>query len=1063
MTVLRPATVLAATLTLFAVMLAGAALLPAQAAAAAIGNWYPAEQLGGTRPVAVTLGDGTLLVATTRAVDQDHSVAVMHERDAATGLWTSFDFSAADSGTADLAADQNGHAVIVWRFNADTGNGTAQLMAARRAPSGVWSASEELATSATQGVGRDSFGVDINSTGDAVVAWESGAGPGATDIAVRRFNSATGQWIAKNVVSRPLGDSDDAGVTCVDGWVQPAPGEPGSIYDGNNTSSRPAAAIDEDGRISVAYALQCLFTSTNPGNTVTRTIVDVVRQGPDLQWTSPANASAIGAGGAPELLAQGTTTFLAWGWWSTQTDPNTSGVTVLSASAGAFGNAIPVGVETTTDQPEAIRLAASGTELSVLWMRSDAPSKVQVASIVAGNVTNLETLSDGAPANYSSSAELAYDVDGGLAVTYGLRTQGAQSVVRMPVHVRTAAGAWSAVEPVAYAEALHVAIGFAGPGKPIALGSFNANGLFAHAAANSQPPTLSPHADFTNQYIDLDEEVALEAVSEDPDGGDVDVSWDLDGNGSYEATGESVVFSSDQAGPHVVNVRALDADGDRAYATMTVDVLPPNLAPIAAIRQGNDPEYAVGAQFQLFGDDSDDADGFSLSYAWTMPNGCSVDGNLTTMNVWIICTTGGSKVFSLVVTDGRGLASAPATATLAVPLPATLTISMTTAPPVHVGDVVSFAHVASGVDDPDAVIWAVDGFDESFGTPASWTFDAPGTYLVAARIRSATTGLFTDSNELEIVVTAGTNAPPTATFTAPSTAATLASVQLNASGHDINVGDTLTYRWDFDGDNVWDRVTAQATTFTSYTAPGTYTIRLQVEDQHGATSAVVAHAITVTAAASTAGNDAEAAAQRAAEAAARVAAAAEAVRLAAEKARIAAEEAAQQELARVGTAKASAHAQLAAALGTKLAATKIVAVPGFDFGGAATAFQPLANTSKVQFSGAPAPLMAVGGCALASVVNAIYLVDLDADPGTTKGRAAARRVQIKLKGQKLVLPAGKVGLLKITMTKAQAARVAKSKLPKLIVTVVLTTADGTKVTERVTYKLKIAIKKPVKK
>ena len=49
---------------------------------------------------------------------------------------------------------------------------------------------------------------------------------------------------------------------------------------------------------------------------------------------------------------------------------------------------------------------------------------------------------------------------------------------------------------------------------------------------------------------------------------------------------------------------------------------------------------------------------------------------------------------------------------------------------------------------------------------------------------------------------------------------------------DPNPGDQLTYAWDLDGDGAFDDATTPTAGFT-YTAPGSYTVRLRVTDQGG--------------------------------------------------------------------------------------------------------------------------------------------------------------------------------------------------------------------------------------
>jgi glucose/arabinose dehydrogenase len=79
-----------------------------------------------------------------------------------------------------------------------------------------------------------------------------------------------------------------------------------------------------------------------------------------------------------------------------------------------------------------------------------------------------------------------------------------------------------------------------------------------------------------------------------------------------------------------------------------------------------------------------------------------------------------------------------------------------------------------------------------------------------------------------------TNNAPTAVATANVTsgAAPLA-VTFDGSGSTDVEGNTLSYAWDLDGDNLLDDSTAAKPTF-NYTTPGTYTVTLKVTDSEGA-------------------------------------------------------------------------------------------------------------------------------------------------------------------------------------------------------------------------------------
>jgi glucose/arabinose dehydrogenase len=90
------------------------------------------------------------------------------------------------------------------------------------------------------------------------------------------------------------------------------------------------------------------------------------------------------------------------------------------------------------------------------------------------------------------------------------------------------------------------------------------------------------------------------------------------------------------------------------------------------------------------------------------------------------------------------------------------------------------------------------------------------------------------------------NNPPTAVATAsPTTGPVPLTVQFDGTGSsDPDPGDTLTYAWDLDGDGAHDDSGAAQPSHT-YTAAGTYTVRLQVTDSQGASD--VSDPLTITA------------------------------------------------------------------------------------------------------------------------------------------------------------------------------------------------------------------------
>lgn len=151
------------------------------------------------------------------------------------------------------------------------------------------------------------------------------------------------------------------------------------------------------------------------------------------------------------------------------------------------------------------------------------------------------------------------------------------------------------------------------------------------------------------------------------------------------------------------------------------------------------------------------------------------------------------------------------------------------------GAVVSFNAGASY--DPDGTIvsysWDFNGdgvFDRT-GVTTTWTFPAPGTYtvrLVVTDNRGAT-GQTTRS-----VTVLALNQPPVAQFTyTPSAPRPGDWIRFDASGSSDPDGTITSYQWDFQNDGVFDA--SGQVVFYQYLAPGTYTVRLLVTDNLGAT------------------------------------------------------------------------------------------------------------------------------------------------------------------------------------------------------------------------------------
>lgn len=151
------------------------------------------------------------------------------------------------------------------------------------------------------------------------------------------------------------------------------------------------------------------------------------------------------------------------------------------------------------------------------------------------------------------------------------------------------------------------------------------------------------------------------------------------------------------------------------------------------------------------------------------------------------------------------------------------------------GAVVSFNAAASY--DPDGTIvsyqWDFqdDGVFDRTGVTTTWTFPAPGTYNVRLVVRD---GLGATGQTIRPVTVAAVNQPPVAQFAyTPAAPRPGDWVRFDASGSYDPDGTIASYQWDFQNDGVFD-ATGQVV-FHQYTTAGTYTARLLVTDNRGAT------------------------------------------------------------------------------------------------------------------------------------------------------------------------------------------------------------------------------------
>jgi PKD repeat protein len=237
-------------------------------------------------------------------------------------------------------------------------------------------------------------------------------------------------------------------------------------------------------------------------------------------------------------------------------------------------------------------------------------------------------------------------------------------------------------------------------------------------------------------------------------------------------------------------------------------------------------------------------DGTITTYEWDLDDDGAYD-DATGATTSVVFNTLGDHVVHLRVTDNELLTDTAAVTIKITTFPPTAALSLN---PSNPSSLTSILFDASGSTDPDDAIvsydWDFDG-DGSFdattvGPTTTHSYATPGARHAVVRVTDASGAMA--SKGLNFTVA---NLAPSAAFTAPSVTDAGDVVNLDASTSGDLDGSIAHYRWDFDGNGIFDADTPSPTLPHVFAANGTYLVRLQVADNLGATTDVV-HAIVVT-------------------------------------------------------------------------------------------------------------------------------------------------------------------------------------------------------------------------
>ncbi|MFN8102919.1 MAG: PKD domain-containing protein [Acidimicrobiia bacterium] len=310
----------------------------------------------------------------------------------------------------------------------------------------------------------------------------------------------------------------------------------------------------------------------------------------------------------------------------------------------------------------------------------------------------------------------------------------------------------------------------------------------------------------------------------DPDGTIVSWQWDY-GDGTVSSARE-LDHTYAVEGTYHVTLTVTDDGGASATGSVDVAILPPNVAPRAAI------DIKVGCQSPYFltsvGLDatrSTDPDG-RVEYGRWYLDGNPIGEGLSTCYAF---RDAGTHTVTLVAVDDDGAESEPVSRTFQVPN--TPPLPLISATPASGSSPLAVAFDGTGSIDPDGTVaaWHWDFGDGTTGEGAttSHTYATPGTFEARLTVTDDLGSTATTTQQVQ-----ATNSPPVAQIVldgAYSGAAPF-TVYADGSGSADPDGVIAAYAWDFgDGQSAFGPLVDH-----TYSAEGTFRLRLTVTDGFGA-------------------------------------------------------------------------------------------------------------------------------------------------------------------------------------------------------------------------------------
>jgi PKD repeat protein len=343
----------------------------------------------------------------------------------------------------------------------------------------------------------------------------------------------------------------------------------------------------------------------------------------------------------------------------------------------------------------------------------------------------------------------------------------------------------------------------------------------------TEPPNDPPTAAFHFSPSSPKSAEAITFTSDATDDGTIASQlWDLNDDGTFDASGQQFQHAYALPGTYTVRLRVTDDKGVSRETTKTVTVA--NRQPTADFtydpvspRKGQtinfsslatDPENRVqSVTWDLDGDSQyDDAAGITAQTSFDTPGDHTVRLQIDDLD-------GGSHTISKTIS----ISNEPPVAAFTIDLEETLSLVRVT--------------FTSTSTDPDGTIaeirWDTDNdgsFDDGGDVEASRVFTTPGLKTVRLRVK--------DDNGIQSIATRTVNIlnrAPIASIDAPTAAPKNTSITFKSTSTDID-GSIAKTEWDLDNDGQFDDSTASQPT-KSFSTTGPKTVRLRVTDNHGVT------------------------------------------------------------------------------------------------------------------------------------------------------------------------------------------------------------------------------------